>query len=257
MQPTVKSTLSNVSYVETPPHDDLQDLIYCYWQLQSLEPLTETFFYRIVADACMDIYFNLDQTKESYVIGFCKQYTEFPLERTFNYAGVRFFPSVFSQLFAFNASELTDQYADLDTIIPGLAEYISERIAPEAGLNEISNAFNHYFLNHLYQHNSVSDPRILHAIEQITAHQGALSIEKLDVGLSSRQLRRLFEFQIGASPKVFSKIVRFQQLLNANPSLESLRKNKIFFDVGYYDQAHFIREFKHFYGDTPHQAFED
>ncbi|MEM6633013.1 MAG: helix-turn-helix domain-containing protein, partial [Bacteroidota bacterium] len=78
----------------------------------------------------------------------------------------------------------------------------------------------------------------------------------LDIGLSPRQLRRYFQFYIGDSPKSFCKIVRFQTLLKAKPSRESLRKNKLFFDLGYYDQAHFVKEFKHLYGKTPTEALD-
>ena len=72
-----------------------------------------------------------------------------------------------------------------------------------------------------------------------------------NIGISPRQLRRLFDFYIGSSPKTFSQVIRFQNILNAKPSAESLRKNKLFFDAGYYDQAHFIKEFKTMYGQTP------
>ena len=77
----------------------------------------------------------------------------------------------------------------------------------------------------------------------------------LNTGISPRQLRRLFEFYIGDSAKTFSQVVRFQNILRAKPSSQSLRQNKLFFDVGYYDQAHFVKEFKNFYGVTPSKAF--
>ena len=73
----------------------------------------------------------------------------------------------------------------------------------------------------------------------------------MHTGISRRRLQRLFKFYIGDSPKTFSQVVRFQQILSAKRSLERLKKEKIFFDAGYYDQAHFIKEFKTFYGTTP------
>ncbi|MEL6606454.1 MAG: AraC family transcriptional regulator, partial [Cyanobacteria bacterium J06614_10] len=55
--------------------------------------------------------------------------------------------------------------------------------------------------------------------------------------------------------KSFCQVVRFQYILNAKPSTQSLRENKIFFDVGFFDQAHFIKTFVKFYGVTPSKAF--
>ena len=83
-----------------------------------------------------------------------------------------------------------------------------------------------------------------------------LEVEKLDMGISARQLRRIFEFYIGDTAKTFSKVVRFQNLLRAKPSTQSLQHDKLFFDLGYYDQSHFIKEFKNCFGTTPGKAFD-
>ncbi|MEO0473375.1 MAG: helix-turn-helix domain-containing protein, partial [Bacteroidota bacterium] len=91
----------------------------------------------------------------------------------------------------------------------------------------------------------------------IFTHKGNLDIRHIDTGLSPRQLRRWFHHYYGESPKVFSKVVRFQELLRAKPSAQSLKAHKIYFDHGYYDQAHFIKEFRHFYGKTPNQALAE
>ena len=100
------------------------------------------------------------------------------------------------------------------------------------------------------------DTRLYNAIEIILNNYGVIDIEKdLDTGISPRQLRRLFEYYIGDTAKTFSQVVRFQNILKAKPSSQSLRQNKMFYENGYYDQAHFIKEFKNFYGVTPSKAF--
>ena len=86
--------------------------------------------------------------------------------------------------------------------------------------------------------------------------KGFLDTEKdLDTGLSPRQLRRIFDYYIGTTAKSFSNVIRFQYILNAKPSQQSLKNNKLYFDVGFFDQAHFIKNFKTFYGVTPSEAF--
>ncbi len=77
----------------------------------------------------------------------------------------------------------------------------------------------------------------------------------LSTNLSSRQLRRIFNFYIGTTPKEFSNVVRFQYILNATPSKQTLKNDKLYLDLGFFDQAHFIKSFKSFYGITPSKAF--
>ncbi|HYH56944.1 MAG TPA: helix-turn-helix domain-containing protein, partial [Anseongella sp.] len=80
-------------------------------------------------------------------------------------------------------------------------------------------------------------------------------IEKdLDTGVSPRQLRRLFQYYIGDTAKAFSNVIRFQGILRAETAAKA-ENRRLFYQAGYYDQAHFIKEFRNFYGVPPGQAF--
>lgn len=256
VQPTVQQTADNVTYHELLPDSRIQPFIYCYWQLKTTHTLATPFTYRVVADGCIDIFFELNDPQENFVMGFCKKYTEFPLENTFHYVGVRFLPTMFPQLFKVNASEISNRFEQLSVVVPATARFIKEHFNPQNNTSEIKATFDNYFLQLLSHTQFDNDPRLYEAIELILKNVGTIDIEKdLDTGISPRQLRRLFEFYIGDTAKSFSKVVRFQNILRAKPSSQSLRQNKLFFDVGYYDQAHFIKEFKNFYGVTPGKAF--
>jgi len=256
IQPTIKQTAEQVTYYEFLPHPQLQQYIYCYWQLKTTVPLAEPFVYRVVADGCIDIYFELNDPSENYVMGFCKKYTEFPLANQFHYIGVRFLPTMFPQLFKVNAAELSNRYERLEAVVPEAAAFISSRFQTHLSTAQIAELFDQYFLQLIANASFDDDNRLYDAIGIILQHSGVLNLETdLNTGISARQLRRLFEFYIGDTPKTFSKVVRFQNILRAKPSTQSLRKNKLFFDVGYYDQAHFIKEFRNFYGVTPSKAF--
>lgn len=99
VQPAVKHQSDNVVYREILPDASLQSSIYCYWQLKTERELSETFTYRVVADGCIDIFFEINNPVESFVMGFCKKYTEFLLDNTFHYIGIRFLPTMFPQFF--------------------------------------------------------------------------------------------------------------------------------------------------------------
>jgi AraC-like DNA-binding protein len=71
-------------------------------------------------------------------------------------------------------------------------------------------------------------------------------------GLSPRQLERRFGEQVGLSPKLFLRILRFQEVLHAlrhDVNVGSWADMAL--AHGFYDQAHFIRDFKSFVGESP------
>lgn len=256
IQPTIQRSDKYVTYQEISPNKPLKEFIYCYWQLKTEKPLSNQFNYKVVADGCIDIFFELTNPKESFVMGFCENYTEFPLQNTFNYIGIRFLPTMFPQIFNFNASELSNRFENLNKIESETAAFIATKINESQSLEDIGAIFNEYFQHRVSDTNFTIDKRLYAAIEIILENFGVVNIQRdLNTGVSSRQLQRLFKYYIGDTAKTFCKVVQFQNFLKAKPSNESLKTNKLFYDIGYYDQAHFIKDFKNFYGVTPSKAF--
>jgi len=256
IQPTIKQSADNVTYFEFLPALGLQPYVYCYWQLKTTQILSDQFNYNVVSDGCIDIFFELNNPQDNFVMGFCKKYTEFPLDNTFNYIGVRFLPTMFPQLFKVNAAEFSNRFENLSSVVPQTSRFIADNFSISQNTNEIKLLFDKYFTELITNVKFDYDNRLYEAINIILKNFGVLNVETdLNTGISPRQLRRLFEFYIGDSAKTFSQVVRFQNILRAKPSSQSLRQNKLFFDVGYYDQAHFVKEFKNFYGVTPSKAF--
>ena len=123
-------------------------------------------------------------------------------------------------------------------------------------MKEIKSKLDNYFLELISKADFNWDGRLYNAIHLILENYGVLNVQtEIDTGISPRQLRRLFKHYIGDTPKTFSKVVQFQNILRAKPSNQSLKDNKLFYDIGYYDQSHFIKDFKNFYGVTPAKAF--
>ncbi len=256
VQPTVKQTGQSVSYREVSPDDRLSNIIFCYWELKTNERLQDPFTYRVVADGCIDIFFQLDKPSENFVMGFCKKYTEFPLDNSFHYIGVRFLPTMFPTLFKVDAKELSNRFERLEVVVNETSKFIADNFSARDDFLKIKLKFDAYFISAIENANTLLDSRFQNALNIILKNFGVVNIQSdLDIGLSQRQLRRNFEYYVGDTAKTFSQVVRFQNILNTKPSIQSLRQNKIFFDLGYYDQAHFIKEFKNFYGVTPSKAF--
>lgn len=75
-------------------------------------------------------------------------------------------------------------------------------------------------------------------------------------GITSRYLQKLFLQYTGLTPKLYSKINRFQNSLKL-VSKKDTSLTSIAYDCGYFDQSHFIREFKSFTGFTPSDYLSD
>ncbi|SHM42434.1 transcriptional regulator, AraC family [Chitinophaga jiangningensis] len=90
---------------------------------------------------------------------------------------------------------------------------------------------------------------------QVLSGPAQLDLSSLsrDAGISARYIQKLYLSNIGLSPTAFAAIVRFnrslQMVLHSPVPLTAIA-----YECGYYDQAHFIREFRRFTGITPSEA---
>lgn len=83
----------------------------------------------------------------------------------------------------------------------------------------------------------------------------ATSVRELadDSGLSQRRFIELFTRQVGITPKLYSRIQRFQRTLQQVHARRQVDWCELAFDAGYYDQSHLIRDFQQFSGLSPTQ----
>jgi AraC-like DNA-binding protein len=86
-----------------------------------------------------------------------------------------------------------------------------------------------------------------------------LTIDQLAVqqSTSRRQLERRFANTVGLSPKQLAKIIRLQHTLKNLEQKQFNNLASLAVENGYFDQAHFIKDFKEFTGITPKQFYAD
>jgi len=247
IQPTVSDDDSEICYQESKPNEEIENFVYCFWQLKTQKTLKKKYDYRVVSDGCIDIFFDHKQPTKNFVMGFCRKFVQFPIGKEFDYIGIRFLPSAFPHLFGVDAKTLSNLSQELNKVLPNFSEWINTEIRPSNSFNTIVKTLNKKIIGLSKTNDIHYDHRFLDALNLILIRNGYLDTEKdLNIGISPRQLRRIFNFYIGTTVKSFSNVVRFQHILNAKP---------LYFDVGFFDQAHFIKNFKTFYGVTPSEAF--
>lgn len=101
------------------------------------------------------------------------------------------------------------------------------------------------------------DKLVLAALALIHKNKGDIRITELmeQLYISQSPLEKRFRKAVGTSPKKFASIVRLKNLIqNYNPLLSLTEWG---YEAGFYDQAHFIKEFRAFTGATPETFFKE
>jgi methylphosphotriester-DNA--protein-cysteine methyltransferase len=98
------------------------------------------------------------------------------------------------------------------------------------------------------QHYAVST-----ALEFFRQHQAGPRVRETAkyLGLSQRRFIQVFKTEVGMTPKLFSRIQRFQQIRSFIQQTPAPNWADLAVDLGYFDQSHLIREFLEFSGFTP------
>lgn len=76
-----------------------------------------------------------------------------------------------------------------------------------------------------------------------------------EVCLGIKQFERTFSKYVGVNPKKFASIIRFQNVLQIK-SKNNKSMTQLAYNNGYYDQSHFIHDFKSLTGLTPKAFFD-
>ncbi|WP_207510823.1 helix-turn-helix domain-containing protein [Longitalea luteola] len=100
------------------------------------------------------------------------------------------------------------------------------------------------------------DVLVSEAIHQIKLSKGNIKIKELLLALpiSRDPFEKRFRKITGTSPKHFAAIIRLKNLIENYSSNVNLTDAA--YSAGYYDQAHFIKDFRSFTGQTPHDFFK-
>jgi AraC-like DNA-binding protein len=104
-----------------------------------------------------------------------------------------------------------------------------------------------------------TDSTIDHASRLVIAVQGRVRIETLvrNSNLSASQFQRRFAAQVGMTPKLFARTIRFDRALFARRKAPNRLWTDIIHELGYFDQAHFIRECRAFASLPPSSLVGD
>jgi AraC-like DNA-binding protein len=165
--------------------------------------------------------------------------------------GVRLRPQAGAAFTGVPQHQLVGAIHDVQTLDAGLASRLEARLAGRTDPADLAAACDAQLVEEC--RGRVVPPGLARAVQASEAAGGLLKVEDLATvaGVSARQLERLFAFHVGLSPKAFLRILRFQQVLAALRGQSSPEWADLAVRHGYYDQAHFINDFRRFTGESP------
>ena len=168
--------------------------------------------------------------------------------------GIRFLPHGAALFLKEKADQFNNQVVDYRDVAGKQAAILHQQLLEAKSQTDRITLIEGFLLSKLEKSKIKSDQLTLvhNVMRELRRQEIAENIDTLAsrYGISSRYLQKLFLHHTGLTPKLYSKIHRFQHSLRLITKNES-PLTSIAYDCGYFDQSHFIREFKSFTGLTP------
>lgn len=254
-------------YTITPP-ESLRHWVRCFWVLEGSGTEASPYVHRSMADGCPELIFHYkgrflelsadNSSQQSFIAGLHGQsaaYRRFGIDGPFGIFGVYLYPYVLPEWLGIPAPEFSGQMVDIDALplTDGGRLYDNMMLAADnlARLQVII-----AYLSEQQRKSAIGNPGIAATLRHLLQAPAPFRVSELAARnfLSVRQFERSFKAAAGFSPKLYTRIVRFQGAMQQyGGSFRSL--SDLAYDCGYYDQAHFIHEFRQFSGHDPKGYF--
>ncbi|AEV99486.1 hypothetical protein A4D02_26970 [Niastella koreensis] len=164
------------------------------------------------------------------------------------FAGALFFPNPIA--------EFTNESIDLFDVLNKECSEFYNRLMEQPLLEQKVTVLEAFLVNRLEraQKNQEKIGLVEVLCHSISHQEDSFDMRRLaaETGFSVRYIQKLFQHYVGISPNSFHSVQRFNKSLQLVRSADMSLTN-IAYECGYYDQAHFIREFKSYTGLTPSQ----
>ncbi len=250
------------------PSGILSHFISYYWTLEA-EDYEGTVCERVVPTGNIQLMFhyhnsflmkrNTDRLTcsqpQAFLSGISSTYVDVSTRGRSGLVAVVFFPLGACNFFEFSLDEIRDQNVNLESICSTEIKDIEDQLSgAEDNLQRI-NIIERFLLKRLSPVNRYDTALVNEGVNIINQHKGLISADNLSRRLSvtGRSLERKFTMYIGETPKQYAKIVRFQHVLTDMNRISECNFTRLAIDHGYFDQSHFIKDFKSFTGYTPRE----
>lgn len=260
-----------MSYLIALSSEKLKPYIKQYWAVENMLNQGEQYIQRIIPSGLPELTFYIGdkpkvcagkRSSEEHLLlnGQQNDYYDILISENLSIFSISFLPQGLSQFFSLPIHELLNINVPLKYVNRELHDELESKLSASVSFQERVAATERCFINLLADNNREFEfRRINNAIELIRKTKGNISIDQLasDSCLSRRQFERIFLEYIGISPKQYLKIIRLQAVIDHKSKHKQISLTNLAYENGYYDQSHFIHDFRTMTGLTPKQFFDD
>lgn len=246
-----------ISHAVIRPCKELEGLVSHFWWSRWNTGVQNHFSYHATASISSELVFafgpgNIQNRNAIFATaqGHTGQYNRIESGGFSEMSGVSLYSHALPFFFGISPSEFANQLVDIRELFSKDTTAVTERLARCPDFHEQVKVLTDYLLLRLSL-SGYDTPVFMNAIRRMREMKGQVSIRGLadEFSLSQKQFERKFKEFSGFNPKLYSRILRFES------SLASFGKQNSYTDIaldhGYYDQSHFINDFKTFSGCSP------
>lgn len=258
-------------YKEIAPSAQLLPFVKCFWILENSGSKSSPELQKVLPDACPELIIHygdrfcirsggkIRQQPYAFLFGPITRHIEIGPSGATGMIAARFYPGALSAFLSFPVKEITDRYVALHQAFGAEAKALEKSLRVHGAygdhMREMLEAF---LLSKLSQNKFI--PVLKQAtLRQIADQDQAVKIEALSrqLNMGRRHLERKFNDQVGMTPRLFLRIVRFQNVFRILRNKRIKNLTELTYRAGYFDQSHFNRDFKAFTGMSPKEYFKE
>ena len=237
-----------MKYEEYSVPDTLSDLLTCYWSFirgQDDNPGMITHYFP--PDASVSLIFirieGVEPIHLTSLFGPTKYINVTQIPPGFSAFGVRFRPGMVSPVFGIKGKDLRDQNMQPAPVLDFVDyEHVWSLFEDR---EKLTNYFDLLLSRRKEDRRITFNPVVKKIIQIIMRAKGQLKISTLlsSLPISERQAQKVFKTEVGLTIKEFAIVMRFRGAI-IQMELEKKGYQTSVFDAGYYDQSHFLRDFR-------------
>jgi AraC-like DNA-binding protein len=254
-----------MQYQEYNPSRILKPYIQCYYTLDcKLGTFIED---QAFATGCIEVMFTLEgtqwKTKKDGIWtttspiecwGQILNPLSFQVSGPSKVLGIRFYPATAALLLETNIDQFNNGVFELSIVVGNTVSTLHAQLQSAPSITQQLELVESYLIKKLLARPKTLDKinlvqQVMHELKQKDFFDNINTVADR-YGISSRYLQKVFLQHTGLTPKLYSRINRFQNSLVLLDK-KDLTLTNIAYECGYFDQSHFIREFKTFTGFVP------